>query len=280
MRTPALPSVVFGLAALTLVSCGGSSPSGDDVAETPTTTTTQPAATTAPAVTHDERPWGDDRPDPQQLFYVTERKMLDAPGVEAVAEIVGENVIPMDVVSHLLLTDRNEAVLEFSGMMGNRDTDVRFVSNGDRMNLRPWRKKPRRHVPDFLRSGMIRAFLRLGAVHHVLVTQAHLPPDRITGRMAQEVIPREFTLGADEEIDGRNCWTISFDTVVQGRVSASATLWIDQQSLLPVQRTQQTYFEQGDHQVFERYATLDLAPRPTPGVFELPALPPRPEETE
>jgi hypothetical protein len=156
------------------------------------------------------------------------------------------------------LGEGQRARFALQGAFGQKDVDVRFVSDGAHMEGGPRGQSFAMDVAPAIREGVVLGFVRMGITHDLAMLSSGRPPDCIDGsaRKHLEVVgaahaPGEAVRGAPTEQ-----WT--WELFVDHQRSADETLWVDAKTGLPVRRRVVVHFPEGDMEDGEEYEELTL----------------------
>jgi hypothetical protein len=156
------------------------------------------------------------------------------------------------------LGEGQRARFALEGAFGQKDVDVRFVSDGTHMEGGPRGQSFAMDVAPAIREGIVLGFVRMGITHDLAMLSSGRPPDYIDGsaRKHLEVVgaahaPGEAVRGAPTEQ-----WTWAL--FVDHQRSADETLWVDAKTGLPVRRRVVVHFPEGDMEDGEEYEELTL----------------------
>jgi len=198
--------------------------------------------------------------DAEAAFRELEERLLEAPSVRLTYDITAEGALEAHLRGKLTLKEGDRLELDGSGPFGGSPLEVTLVSDGE--DLRGG-TKPRPFditTPPALRESVVIGLTRMGLLHNLARLTAGSPPDRANGGVEEWVVVKNVRRGEPEEIDGMATVPLSFNVVVSGVPSATATLWLSQDTGLPVRRTQTVRFGSDEMRVVERYGTFEAEP--------------------
>ncbi|MCA9648968.1 MAG: hypothetical protein H6712_32330 [Myxococcales bacterium] len=196
-----------------------------------------------------------DEPAPEAIasaetaFQELEQRLL-AEGTRLRFHITAEGAVEVDLRGELRVDD--ELDLRVKGLFAGEAYELRLWTQGDLLLGGPVGtpafEQPR---PAALAPAIVVGLTRMGLLHNIAVLIAGAPPDHGEGgveQWVQTVGHHRVEAGAEEgEHEG-----LSFDLVVAGQPSGTATLWLDEDGQ-PRRRMQAVAFPDGEMRVIERY---------------------------
>jgi hypothetical protein len=194
----------------------------------------------------------------QEDFKALEERLLDAPLVHSTSHLTAEGALTADVRCVHGVSRDGEAFLQVKGTLAGQPVDLKFVSDGKRMNVEAPGGKRERENPADLRAGLLLGLTRMGWLHNVAMLSAGGWPDATDGRVDDFVRAVNVMTGEELEEEGRTRRALTFGVEVRGQVAATAILWIDSESGLPIERWQKVQLPNGEMHVVETYETFSL----------------------
>lgn len=198
--------------------------------------------------------------DAEAALRELEKRLIEAPSVRLTYDITAEGALVAHLRGELTVQEGGRLELDGSGPFGGSPLEVSLVSDGE--DLRGG-TKPRPFditTPPALREAVVIGLTRMGLLHNLARLTAGSPPDRANGGVEEWVMVDKVRRGEPEEIDGVATVPLSFDIVVSGVPTATATLWLSQDTGLPVKRTQTVRFGSDELRVVERYGSFETEP--------------------
>lgn len=116
-------------------------------------------------------------------------------------------------------------------------------------------------TPPAVRDALVLGLTRMGLLHNLAVLSAGSPPDRAAGGIRDWVRPENLRSGQPGSVEGVPAKPLHFDVVVDGKVAAAATLWVGEDSGLPLRREQVVDFDGSEMRVVESYRSVTTYPR-------------------
>ena len=200
---------------------------------------------------------GGDAGDAEAAFRELEERLLKAPSVRLTWDITAEGALEAHLRGKLTLQEGDRLELDGSGPFGGSPMEVSLVSNGE--DLRGG-TKPRPFdisAPPALREAVVLGLTRMGLLHNLARLTAGSPPDRANGGVEEWVVVENVRRDQPQEVDGTPTVPLTFDVIVAGVPSATATLWLSEETGLPVKRTQTVRFGSDEMRVVERYGSFE-----------------------
>jgi hypothetical protein len=198
--------------------------------------------------------------DPQQAFAALEQRLLEAPAVLSVSHLTAEGAFSADLRSEHVVTRSGTGRIRAVGSFAGQRVDLTLAFDGERMLLSGSAGPREFPQPSDVQGGLLLGLTRMGWLHNVAMLVAGQPPDATDGSV------REFTravrvLGGEPlELDGRVRRALTFGVEVRGEPAATAALWLDLETGLPLERWQKVSFPEGEMRVVETYEVFSLAP--------------------
>ena len=202
----------------------------------------------------------------QKDFDALEERLLDAPGVHSTSHLTAEGALTADVRCVHGVTRDGNAFLQAKGTLAGQPVDWTFVSDGKRMTLTAPSGKREREIPADLREGLLLGLTRMGWMHNVAMLSAGGWPDATDGRIDDFVRAVNVMTGEELEEEGRTKRALTFGIEVRGQVAATAILWIDSESGVPIERWQKVQLPNGEMHVVETYESFSLDLGDLPGL--------------
>lgn len=198
--------------------------------------------------------------DADVMYRELEKRLLEAPSVRLTYDITAEGALEAHLRGKLTVQAGDRLELDGSGSFGGSPLEVSLASDGE--NLRGG-TRPRPFdisTPPALRQAVVLGLTRMGLLHNLARLAAGSPPDRANGGVEEWVVVENFRRGEPEEVDGTATVPLSFDVIVAGVPSATATLWLSKDTGLPVKRTQAVRFGSDEMRVVERFGSFETGP--------------------
>jgi hypothetical protein len=145
--------------------------------------------------------------------------------------------------------------------------DWTFSSDGERMTITAPSGKREQDDPSDLRAGLLLGLTRMGWLHNVAMLSAGGWPDATDGRADDFVRAVNVMTGEELEVEGRTQRALTFGIEVRGQIAATAVLWIDSETGVPIERWQKVQLPNGEMHVVETYETFSLDPSDLSGLF-------------
>ena len=194
----------------------------------------------------------------QADFEELEERLLDAPAVRSTSHLTAEGALTADVRCVHGVTRKGDAFLQAKGTLAGQPVDWTFVSNGKRMTITGPSGKRESETPSDLRAGLLLGLTRMGWLHNVAMLSAGGWPDATDGKIDDFVRAVNVMTGDELEEDGRTKRALTFGIEVRGQVAATAILWIDSKTGVPIERWQKVQLPNGQMNVVETYETFSL----------------------
>jgi hypothetical protein len=174
--------------------------------------------------------------------------------------IVAEGVVTASVRGELVLG--SDAVqIRATGTMAGAPLEVELLADGRRMRGTAGERSFDLPQADALRDALAVGLIRMGILHNVAVLNGARPPDHAEGGVRDwvqiEAPTRARTVTELEPTrDDLPSPPISMEIVVDGQPAGRATVWIDPDTNLPVERHQVVRFPEGEMRVRETYTWM------------------------
>lgn len=182
------------------------------------------------------------------LFARVEQRLLRAQPLHLVAALAAEGAVAAELTAELDIGEAAEH-LSLQGTFANRPVTTQFRTSGGRLHI----GETDTERPAHNRRALLIGLTRMGLLHNAARLTAGQGPDHADSGVEEWVTTSGHVLGGRQLRAGRTLQAISFDVVVSGEVAGQATLWVDAETLAPVERRQTVHFPQGDMHVLERY---------------------------
>jgi len=196
--------------------------------------------------------------DPTDAFESLEERLLAAPVVQSESLLVAEGALSAKLRSVHTVTDEGEITVVATGTFGGKPIDLRFVSDGQRMTVTTPEGTRQRELPPDLRGGLLLGLTRMGWMHNVAMVAAGGWPDATDGHVDAFTRAVNVLGGERLEEDGRERRALTFGVEVRGSIGATAVLWLDCETGLPIERWQRVQLPQGEMHVVETYEMFRL----------------------
>jgi hypothetical protein len=178
-----------------------------------------------------------------------EQALLATPNLALAAELKAEGALFASIDAKLRVSQA-ASELTIQGTFADQPVDTRLSATEDTLQVGQGRPVTR---PAALQEALVLGLTRMGLMHNVARLTGSGLPDHAHGGLRTWLETKEHALGASGEHEGRPARAISFAIFVEGKRSAEATLWLDPETLRPLERKTVVHFEQGDMHVLERY---------------------------
>ncbi len=258
MRTLRFPAIA-GL--LLLVACDAPPATGDG-----TTPPTEPAPTadrardevsTAPTGATGDGPKSAAERDGARDLAALEERLLSSDPLNFSYRARAEGALEISVEGEIRTMNDSEVTFSTRGEFGGREVSREVFVDSEMMSITGDATTP--DTPETPREGrshyeaVILGFTRMGVMHNVARMVAMQHPDHYDADPREWVQAINVRSGPPDE-DHFDLVPLRFDIVVAGVESGSATLWLDPESGLPVEREQTVDFgEDGTMTVTETY---------------------------
>ncbi len=166
--------------------------------------------------------------------------------------------MPSSLMGTLVLTLGNVMRLQAKGEFAQTPIDVSLESDGQRLVGGTTADAIEVDTPPALHEAMVIGLTRMGLLHNLAMLTGDAGPDHAEGGVQDWVQVSNFApaVGLENATDVR----ITFDLIVAGTPSGSATLFLDGETGLPVAREQTVQFDTGEMRVLERYTVVRVVP--------------------
>ena len=198
--------------------------------------------------------------DPEEAFAALEARLLEAPAVLSVSHLVAEGEVTADLRTEHVITRAGTGRVKVVGTFAEQRVDVTLSFDGEHLELAGTAGTRALPQPADMHGGLLLGLTRMGWLHNVAMLAAGGQPDATDGSV------REFTravrvLGGEVlEVDGRERRALTFGVEVRGQIAATAVLWLDLETGLPLERWQKVSFPDGEMRVVETYEVFQLDP--------------------
>jgi len=205
-------------------------------------------------------------------FAALEKRLLEAPVVHSTSHLVAEGAVTANVVCVHTLARDGHSLIKIQGTLSGKAVDMTFVADGGTMTVTGSEGQRELAEPADLRGGLLLGLTRMGWLHNVAMLAAGGWPDATDGKIDDFVRAVDVMTGDEyeEEEDGRAKRALTFGIEVKGQSVATAVLWIDCESGVPIERWQRVRMPGGEMRVVETYETftLDFGGQSAPGCAE------------
>ncbi|KPK57567.1 MAG: hypothetical protein PVH13_05930 [Gammaproteobacteria bacterium] len=192
------------------------------------------------------------------VFRALEDRLLEAEKLSFSFDIRAVGPVPAVLVGNAVIGPAETARLVADGSFAGDDAAIRLESDGRGMAGGNGDAVFQAESPPALRQGLLIGLTRMGLLHNLAVLSAGSPPDRVDGSVTDWVTYSDMTLGPEESLGGVTARRFSFTVVVSGVPSASAELWVEAASGLPIRRVQIMNFPEGEMRVLEQYSDFSV----------------------
>jgi hypothetical protein len=190
------------------------------------------------------------------LFQQLEERLLGAPALRLRYAVSSEGAFHASLAGTLELLEDGTAALHATGTFGDAPVTLHLRSDGPEIEGGAGERAFRQETPPALREALILGLTRMGVLHNLARLTAGAPPDHAAGGVREWVEVREVQSAPSLTSAEPGRIGLAFPIFVSGQRTAEATLWIDPQSGMPVQRVQTVSFPGGSMQVLEVYEPL------------------------
>lgn len=198
--------------------------------------------------------------DPEEAFATLEQRLLEAPQVNCESHLVAEGAVAADLRALHILGRDGWGHVEVTGTMLGKPVDARFAYSGDVVTFTSADERRELPMPADLRGGLLLGLTRMGWMHNVAMLVMGGWPDATDGKV-DDFTRAVHVLGGEQlEVDGRERRALTFGVEVRGQVAATAVLWLDCETGLPLERWQKVQTPKGEMRVVETYERFDLDP--------------------
>jgi hypothetical protein len=202
--------------------------------------------------------WSTD--DPAQVFDQLERTLL-ASDFALDFQVVSHGAYEARLDGSVAMRGPHTVRLEADGHFAGEPAAIRLAARDDGMRGGNGDAAFASDTPAALRDALVLGLTRMGILHNLAVMSAGSPPDHGEGGVREWVRVDDVRPGKPEVIDGVPAKTLCFQIVVNGSAAATATLWLREDSGLPLRREQVVRFDGSEMRVVESYRNLTLYPR-------------------
>ena len=184
-------------------------------------------------------------PSPAELFTQIEDRLLNAETVSFKTHITAEGAVQATFDA----TYQGHGELDGKGSFAGRNVEVALRGDAQQIVRSVNDQRVEAAAPSALGEGMIVGLTRMGLLHNLAMLQGGQAPDRIDGGVREWVRVSEHELGPAKG----EALPVRFVIHVDGTRVATATLWIDSTTNLPLRREQVVQFPGGEMRVMEEY---------------------------
>ena len=166
--------------------------------------------------------------------------------------------MPSSLVGTLVLTRGNVMRLQAKGEFAHTPIDASLESDGQTLEGGATPDAINMDTPPALHEAVAIGMTRMGLLHNLAMLTGNAAPDHAEGGVQDWVQVSNFApaVGLENASDVR----ITFDLIVAGTPSGSATLFVDGATGLPVAREQTVQFDTSEMRVLERYTVVRIVP--------------------
>lgn len=175
-------------------------------------------------------------------FAVLEQSLLNARQLDFDCEIESRGAVVSNLSGHVHIGTDNVVDVVVSGTFDGKQVNLGLLSDGIHMRGGSNRESFDDKVPSALSEALVVGFVRLGMLHNLALLAVGKPPDHADGGAKEWAVLENMRLGDRNLVDGQRAWPVVGDVFVSGRSSGTATLWIAEETGLPIQRTQRVDF--------------------------------------
>lgn len=183
-------------------------------------------------------------------FRRLEDRLLAEPVIEGNFEVTATGALEVSLAGEIgFLPEPGRLVAE--GSFAGQPTEVSYRADGTGLTWVSTSEQTINHPTAAESSRAIAiGFTRMGVLHNLAQLVAGELPDHATGGVDEwvRVVDVQFAEGRPGAQTA-----LAFSIVVDGRPAATATLWLDDETKLPVAREQQVELDSGSMRVVEKY---------------------------
>lgn len=197
---------------------------------------------------------------PATLFHNLEQRLLSANSIELTYQLIAEGAITANLSGTIVIQKGNVLRLRSTGTFAGQPFDLHLTSDGVSMEggFQTDVNAFAQATPSGLNEAIIIGATRMGLLHNHARLSGGLPPDHADEAVQSWVQVSAFTRSQIDGIEAVNAHPITFQLTVDEQPSGEATLWLDPQTGLPLQRNQIVTFEFGDMLVTEIYQSITI----------------------
>lgn len=197
---------------------------------------------------------------PATLFHDLEQRLLGAHSIELTYQLIAEGAITANLSGTLSIRRGNVLSLRSTGTFAGQPFAIHLTSDGISMEggFQADVDAFSQDTPGGLNVAVIIGATRMGLLHNHARLTGGLPPDHADDDVHAWVQVSEFTRNQIDGVEAINAYPITFQLSVDGQPSGQATLWLDPETGLPLQRNQMVHFEFGDMLVTEIYHSMSI----------------------
>lgn len=197
-------------------------------------------------------------PDTDALFHSVEQRLLEAETIALTYRVEAHGAINVGIDGTLYLRNDQAVLFLGKGTFMTNPADLHLTSDGTQMQGGSAAGTFDTETPEALNESLIVGFMRMGILHNLARLTAGYAPDHADGGTAEWVEVRDVTTPESVILKDRPAQKMTFQIYVADQHSGEASLWVDTETGLPLQRTQVVHFEHGTMNVVEQYRTLKL----------------------
>jgi hypothetical protein len=176
-------------------------------------------------------------------------------------DIVSTGPYPAHLEGAASLRGADEVSVEADGQFAGEDVAIRLTARDGKMKGGNGASGFEQSTPGGLRKALILGLTRMGLLHNLAVMSSGAPPDHAGGGVRDWVQVKDLRLATGTIIDGDPALAFHFTIVVSGEDAATAVLWVDAETGLPIKREQVVRFDGGEMRVTEIYSAMTIYPR-------------------
>lgn len=217
---------------------------------------TAPQTPAQPQASEPEAPATTETADPIQTFEALEARLLEG-SRRAEFTLTAKGAVEVSIRGELVL-DADAIQLRANGTFAGAPTEIQLRTEGDRLKGHSPGGTIDIPRPPHLREAIVVGLTRMGLLHNIAVLHGGRPPDHAEHGVRDWV--QVDDLRRDDPVDAGFDPApelppdpLSMDITVSGHPAGQATLWLDPDTGLPLQRHQVVQFPEGTMQVRETY---------------------------
>jgi hypothetical protein len=175
-------------------------------------------------------------------FAFLEQSLLSAKQIEFGYRLESTGALASDLGGRASIGHDNTAEIDARGSFGGKTVTLKLTSSGGHLRGGAGDQTFEVATPPALSEALVVGFMRMGILHNHAMLTAGQPPDHANGAAKEWAVVQNLRVGERSAIDGTQAWPLVFDIVVSGKPAGSATLWLSEETGLPLRRTQRVDF--------------------------------------
>ena len=175
-------------------------------------------------------------------FAFLEQSLLSAKQIEFGYRLESSGALASGLDGSARIGHDNTAEIDARGSFGGKPVTLKLTSSGGHMRGGTGGQAFDVATPPALSEALVVGFMRMGILHNHAMLTVGKPPDHAGGGAKEWAVVQNVRVGERSAIDGTQAWPLVFDIVVSGKPAGSATLWVSEETGLPLRRTQRVDF--------------------------------------